>query len=57
MITMEFTEDDCRNLADFIGSNLIREIREDENLDNIDWIRQMIKCLDMFTDAAHMERY
>lgn len=57
MISLEFTKDDCRNLADFIGANLINEIRNDESLDNINWIRQMLKCLDMFADAADMHGF
>lgn len=57
MITLEFTKDDCRNLADFIDSNLIAEIRKDDNLDNIAWIRSMINCLDKFADAADMHGF
>lgn len=50
-VYVELTRDDCRNLADFIEMNLIREIREDENLDNIKWIESMIHAMHLFEDA------
>lgn len=54
--TLELTKTECRNMADFIEHNLIREIREDESLENVGWIESMIHCLHTFEDAAGIYR-
>lgn len=53
-VYVPLTKNHCRNLADFIQNNLIHEIREDENLTNVCWIKNMINLMEMFEDYGGM---
>lgn len=46
MVELNLTKQDCKNLADMVDIYFIQNIRESEDLDNIDYIRSMLKGLD-----------
>lgn len=41
-VEIRLTKSQCNNLADFIDFYLIKAIREDEELDNLQWVKDMI---------------
>ena len=41
-VEIHLTKSQCNNLADFIDFYLIKAIREDEEIDNLMWIKDMI---------------
>ena len=50
-ILITLTKSQCTNLAEFIDYNLLRAIREDEDIDNIDWVYDMCKAYKKLTEA------
>lgn len=40
-MTVELTQSQIENLAEFIEFNLIKMIRVDVDIDNIDWVKDM----------------
>lgn len=38
MATIEVTKDQCESVIDFIETNLLDVIRQDDSIDNIDWV-------------------
>lgn len=54
-ITIQLTKSQCRNVAEFIEFGLIDHIRNDPDLDNIRWIADMIKALEIL-EKAGMEK-
>lgn len=38
MATIEVTKDQCESVIDFIEMNLLDVIRQDDSIDNIDWV-------------------
>ncbi len=41
MIKVELTKSQVENLADFIEVNLIDDIRRDESIDNLEWVKDL----------------
>ena len=39
---IDLTESQCKNLYDFIELNIFEYIRNDKDIDNIDWLVDMI---------------
>ena len=39
---VELTKDQCKNVAEFIEHNIFDEIRNDVDIDNIEWLRDML---------------
>ena len=54
-ITITLTKSQCNNLACFIECHLLREIREDEAIDNISWVCEMCESYKMLTEAGEGE--
>lgn len=52
---IELTRSQCGNLSEFIELYLIREIREDEDLDNLDYLRDMLDAEEKFRKASENE--
>lgn len=50
-ITIALTKSQCENLAEFIESHLLREIREDVDIDNITWLCEMCESYKILTKA------
>lgn len=46
MITLDITPADCRNAAELIELYFFQNIRDDTDIDEIDYIRSLIKVLD-----------
>jgi len=46
------TKDDCRNAAEFIEFWFFQNIREDEDMDNIDYVRSLLRVLDELNRAS-----
>ena len=41
---IDLTESQCKNLCDFIEFNIFEYIRNDTDIDNIDWLVDMMKA-------------
>lgn len=42
----------CKNLAEFIELHLLADIREDDNIDNIEWVRSMLDAHKKLMEAS-----
>lgn len=42
MPVIELSESQCKNLAEFIEFNIFRVIREDVDIDNVEWMIDMM---------------
>ncbi len=49
---IELTKSQCENLAEWIELGLIDEIRRDETIDSIEWIKDMLEAMDALQKAA-----
>lgn len=52
---VELTKSQCENLAFFIEVNLLDEIRKDEEIDNLNWLRDMLDAHKVLEEAAKSE--
>lgn len=52
MVTLNLDADDCKNLADMIEIYFFANIRDDEDMDNIDYLRSMLRGLDELRSAS-----
>ena len=41
---IDLTESQCKNLCDFIEFNIFEYIRNDKDIDNIDWLVNMMEA-------------
>lgn len=41
-VAIYLTKEQCRNLADFIDIHLLGEIRENMDIDNLLWVKDMV---------------
>jgi len=48
MIELNLDKEDCKNLADFIDEAFFSIIRENEDIDNIEWVRSILNAYDEF---------
>lgn len=46
MVTLNLEKEDCRNIADFLELYFFQNIRDDEDMDNLDYIRSLLLCID-----------
>ena len=46
MLELNIEKEDAKNLAEFIEIYFFQNIRDDEDMDNIEYIRSLLKCLD-----------
>ena len=44
-ISVCLTKSQCKNVAEFIESHLLDAIRDDMDVDNIDWVEDMIVAM------------
>lgn len=47
------TKSQCKNIVEFIEIHLIDSIRTDDEIDNIDWIEDMLNARNILREAAH----
>lgn len=53
---VELTKDQCESLVDFIGLNLLDVIRNDTDIDNLNYVRNILNALQAFEEAAKSEQ-
>lgn len=46
MVKLNIEKEDAKNLAEFIEIYFFQNIRDNEDMDNIEYIRSLLKCLD-----------
>ena len=46
MVTLNFDKDTCKNVADFLELYFFQNIRDDECIDNIEYVRSLINAID-----------
>lgn len=46
MLELNIEKEDAKNLAEFIEIYFFQNIRDDEDMDNIEYIRGLLRCLD-----------
>lgn len=51
-MTIELTASQCENLADFIDIWLLEDIRTDKDMDNLDYLRDMLDAQKKFAEAV-----
>jgi hypothetical protein len=39
---IDLSQSQCKNLADFIEFNIFEFVRKDEDIDNVDWLADMM---------------
>ena len=49
---VELTKDQCESLVDFIELNLLDIIRNDTDIDNLNYVRNLLNALQTFEEAA-----
>lgn len=49
---VELTKSQCKNLADFLEFHLIESIRNDDYIDNIDYLVDMCKAYEVLKKAG-----
>jgi len=49
---VELSKTQCKNLADFIDLYLLTEIRDNDELDNLDYLRDMLDAQDRLKEAS-----
>ena len=45
MHTVQLTSSQCQNVADFIELHLLDAIRNDTDIDNVEWVSDMISAM------------
>ena len=48
---INLTKSQCENLADFIQDNIFRTIRDDFEIDNMDWLIDMVDAYKILREA------
>jgi hypothetical protein len=46
MLEIDINKEDARNLEEFIEIYFFQNIRDNEDMDNIEYIRSLLRCLD-----------
>lgn len=52
---VELTKEQCVNLAEFIEMHIFEAIRDDVDIDNIEWLRDMLDAQKAFNEAGKEE--
>lgn len=52
---VELSKDQCESLADFISLNLLDVIRNDVDIDNLNYVRNLLNALQTFEEAHGSE--
>ena len=53
---VELSKSQCGNLATFIECNLLDEIRKDPDIDNLDYLRDMLDAQKILEEAAKSDK-
>lgn len=54
-MTVHLTKGQCKNVAEFIDMYLLHAIRTDDEIDNLNWVRDMIDARDTLACAGEDE--
>ena len=54
-VAVNLTVSQCKKLAEFIEFNFIPSLREDEGIDNINYIKDIVNAHTILCDAALVE--
>ncbi len=52
---IELTKGQCESLSDFIEVHLLDVIRSDADIDNLNWVRNILDAQKIFEEAAKNE--
>lgn len=52
MVTLNIEKTTCRNIADFLEIYFFQNIRDDEDMDNIECVRDLINAIDELKRVA-----
>lgn len=52
---IDLTKEQCINLAEFIEMHIFEAIRDDVDIDNIEWLRGMLDAQKAFNEAGKEE--
>lgn len=52
MVTLNFDKATCKNIADFLEIYFFQNIRDDEDIDNIEYVRSLINAIDELNRIA-----
>ena len=52
MVTLNINKDDCKNIADFLEIYFFQNIRDDVDMDNIEYVRGLINAIDELKRVA-----
>lgn len=53
---LDLTREDCEIIYDFLDAYFFQMIRDDVDMDNIDYVRRMIHCHDVMWKAFKQEK-
>ena len=53
MVNLNIDETDCKFAAEFIEMYFFQNIRDDPDIDNIEYVRSLLHTLDELNRAAH----
>lgn len=57
MVTLNIDKDTCRNIADFMEIYFFQNIRDDTDMDNIEYVRSLINAIDEFRRVSEEGDY
>lgn len=52
---IELTKGQCESLSEFIEMNLLDVIRKDVDIDNLNWVRNILDAQKIFEEVARSE--
>ena len=52
---IELSADQCRNIAEFIDMHIFEAIRDDVDIDNIEWLKDMMTAHTILEEAGKEE--
>jgi hypothetical protein len=52
MVTLNIEKHTCKNIADFLEIYFFQNIRDDEDMDNIEYVRSLINAIDELNRVA-----
>ena len=55
MITLNIDKQTCKNVADFLEIYFFQNIRDDEDMDNIEYVRSLIIAIDELKRVSEEE--
>lgn len=46
MVSLALSKDDCKNIAEFLEVYFFQNIRDDENIDNLEYVKSLLHSID-----------